>query len=317
MSDQSRVNLYAPLTQTVHTSAAGPMGPLDDAPAGAEPEALTQIVRLIQLWAQQRNRSSAALAQEVEDAQRTLPGFKGPPVKVSESWLKRVRSGRLLPSAETGAQQVDARYRALFVLIGQCQLSGASSGRAGGTVPPPRELEHRSLALAELWSGQLLRHWSARESAADSQIQAADPLGVVEAFSEPVDAEHTRNADLQALGAKLGRFLINAAVSTTAREPAMQRIHTDRAAELVAKLGPGLAHSPRGMEGADATTNRFIRTALTKLLDKLNDGQAELHPLTAIILVPVLERLIEVSCELRRPSDPTLYAWLSAVVATK
>lgn len=286
---------------------------------GAEPEALTQLVRLIQHWAHSRKVSSDELAREVARAQRLLPHPPRTAVQVSTSWLKRVRSGRLLPSADGGVNVVDARYQALFLLVAQTQLGEAGRTSLRGTpgAAPSGGVDPRCHALVERWSDNLLAHWRSRGSAAESHVQSSDPLAVADEFAEHVDAHGTRNEDLRALGGRLARFLVNAAVSANAGEAAMVRLSAERARELVARMGDRAPRCPSGMEGQEQITNRFIRMALSNLAEKLGNGGANLDPMTAIIMVPILDKLVEVSCDLRQPGDPTLFAWLSAVVAPK
>lgn len=276
---------------------------------------LAHLVQLVQEWAQNSGETTEVLAERVAKAQSRLVPRPRPPVEVSTSWLKRVRSGRLAPVSRTGEKRVDARYSALLLLVAESQF--VNQAHTGGLAPgEPQAVALEVQSLVRRWTAQLEAHWAQRESPADSYVQVADLLGAGQAFDVPINREAARSTSLQRLGADLGRFLTQAAFSAEKRDSAMGRIRLDRADEVASPRGPQGEDTPDGL--SRELSDRIIRGSLAALAHRFSDqGSATIEPNTAIHLVPLLERLVEVSCELRHDGDPSLYRWLSGVVTPR
>lgn len=233
------------------------------------------LAQLVRRWAQESGKTSEALAQEVFAAQSRLPNPPKSGMPVSTSWVKRVRSGRF----HAGVGGVDSRYRALLLLVAESEN--------------PQEKD----ALVERWSDVLSEHFSSKRG---PQGLAQDFLGVRQEFLYV-----TGNPDFGELGFHFGVYLSRLAMSDVLRKGTLTQLRS-RSFESP----PSQIPEPPGFN-ADQI-NRGLRAALDHLRKKVRTGEAG-HPYTAICLMPVLDEIFEIACDLSQLRKP-LWGWLNALV---
>ena len=115
---------------------------------------LVEFANEVHRWAKNSGKTSVELAGLIEFIAK---------IPVSPSWVKRVRSGRLLRGS--GPDGLDSRYRALTLLVGG---------------------PHK----AQAWEAALVQHWSSRASRRDSLVYDSDPLGVAASMLDFSQGSH-------------------------------------------------------------------------------------------------------------------------------
>lgn len=297
---------------------------------------LTQLILHVQEWAQRSGKRTDELAEDVNKALRLLDDGRAPHHEASTSWLKRVRSGRLLKALDTTGSRVDARYSALLLLVAVAQLSGTGQRTSSSATLVPEAIKSSATSLQRQWEHLLLSHWGARTSREDSNLRDADPIHATKAFSIYLQGADTPDPDLQELGRKIGKFLVNAAVSPADRETALTRTRwasssaRETAKDVVTlyreqegtpgRTLPKLRPAPMRLEGQPAYTNRLIRNALGQIQRNVAEGALSIGPYMSLAVLPVIDQLVEISCQLRNPDEdgePTVFLWLSALVGLR